>query len=284
MIFRRLFAGAIDHAAFWDRALDDREVARLSGVAALADATAPHGGSRHDGSAASTALANYNAFYDASRARDVARCLELGRTMRRHLARDARRPIYHLAAPMGFIQDPCSAFFYDGRYHVFSFRNILVSLSCTHLDHYVSDDLIHWRDMPVACWADSEYDVYGIWLSNNVIDGDGLPAMLYTAHGMRDKIGVLARSTDGMVSFGDKRAVITNRIHHDGHTWRTESDGADRWVTLTTDQYFGARPGDRADRIVALTSPDLERWSERGEVWSVTKHRDPQDGPQRAGA
>ena len=277
MIFRRLFAGAIDHAAFWNRALDDREVARLSGVAALAD------GSGHDGSATSTALAHYNAFYDASRMRDAARCLELGRAMRRHLARDARRPIYHLTAPMGFIQDPCSAFFHEGRYHVFSFRNILVSLSCTHLDHYVSDDLIHWQDMPVACWADSDYDVYGIWLTNNVIDDEGLPAMLYTAHGMRGKIGVLARSTDGMVSFGDKRAVITNRIHHDGHTWRTESDGADRWVTLTTDQYFGARPGDRADRIVALTSPDLERWSERGEVWSVTKHPDPQDGPQRWG-
>ena len=282
-IFRRLFAGAIDHAAFWNRALDDREVARLSGVAALADGAAPHHGSGHDGSATSTALAHYNAFYDASRARDVERCRELGREMRRHMARDARRPIYHLTAPMGFIQDPCSAFYYDGRYHVFSFRNILVSLSCTHLDHYVSDDLIHWQDMPVACWADSDYDVYGIWLTNNVIDDDGLPAMLYTAHGMRGKIGVLARSTDGMVSFGDKRAVITNRIHHDGHTWRTESDGADRWVTLTTDQYFGSRPNDRADRIVALTSPDLERWSERGEVWSVTKHPDPQDSPQRWG-
>ena len=281
-IFRRLFAGAIDHAAFWNRALDDREVAELSGVAAIEEGPAEDA-AEHNASAAAKALAQYNAFYDASRARDVERCRELGREMRRHMARDARRPIYHLTAPMGFIQDPCSAFYYDGRYHVFSFRNILVSLSCTHLDHYVSDDLIRWRDMPVACWADSEYDVYGIWLSNNVIDDDGLPAMLYTAHGMRGKIGVLARSTDGMVSFGHKRAVITNRIHHDGHTWRTDSEGADRWVTLTTDQYFGERPGDRADRIVALTSPDLERWTERGEVWSVTKHPDPQDSPQRWG-
>ena len=280
-IFRRLFAGAIDHAAFWNRALADREVAELSGVAALEEGAAEDGAG-HNASAVA-ALAQYNAFYDASRARDLERCRELGREMRRHMARDARRPIYHLTAPMGFIQDPCSAFYYDGRYHVFSFRNILVSLSCTHLDHYVSDDLIHWQDMPVACWADSDYDVYGIWLTNNVIDDEGLPAMLYTAHGMRGKIGVLARSTDGMVSFGDKRAVITNRIHHDGHTWRTESDGADRWVTLTTDQYFGSRPNDRADRIVALTSPDLERWSERGEVWSVTKHPDPQDSPQRWG-
>ena len=280
-IFQRLFAGAIDHAAFWNRALEDREVAELSGVAALEEGAA-EGGAGHDASAVA-ALAQYNAFYDASRARDVERCLELGREMRRHMARDARRPIYHLTAPMGFIQDPCSAFFHDGRYHVFSFRNILVSLSCTHLDHYVSDDLIHWQDMPVACWADSDSDVYGIWLTNNVIDDDGLPTILYTAHGMRGKIGVLARSTDGMVSFGHKRAVITNRIHHDGHTWRTESDGADRWVTLTTDQYFGARPGDRADRIVALTSPDLERWTERGETWSVTKHPDPQDSPQRWG-
>ena len=281
-IFRRLFAGAIDHAAFWNRALDDREVAELSGVAALEEVAAEDGAG-HDASPAAKALAQYNAFYDASRARDVERCRELGREMRRHMARDARRPIYHLTAPMGFIQDPCSAFYHDGRYHVFSFRNILVSLSCTHLDHYVSDDLIHWQDMPVACWADSDYDVYGIWLTNNVIDDDGLPAMLYTAHGMRGKIGVLSRSTDGMVSFGDKRAVITNRIHHDGHTWRTDSEGADRWVTLTTDQYFGARPGDRADRIVALTSPDLEHWTERGEVWSVTKHPDPQDSPQRWG-
>ena len=279
-IFRRLFAGAIDHAAFWDRALDDREVAELSGVTALQDGAE----AGHDGSAAASALADYNAFYDASRARDVERCGDLGSAMRSYLARDPNRPIYHLTAPMGFIQDPSSAFYHDGRYHVFSFRNILVSLSCTHLDHYVSDDLIHWQDLPVACWADSDYDVYGIWLTNNVIDDDGLPAMLYTAHGMRGKIGVLARSSDGMVSFSDKRAVITNRIHHDGHTWRAAAGkGPDRWVTLTTDQYFGSRPGDRADRIIALTSPDLEHWTERGEVFGVTKHPDPQDSPQRWG-
>ena len=270
-VFTSPFHGRIDHAMFWNRALTDEEIAALSGVEAL---TAPD---RH--ADRQKAINDYRAFHDASRRKDVAACEGLGLSMRRFLARDARRPIYHLTAPLGFLSDPSGAIFHQGTYHVFSYRNIMVRLACVHLDHYVSDDLVHWKDRPVAAWADSDLDVYGIWLTNNFIDDDGVPAMIYTAHGRQGKIGVLARSRDGLVSYGEKEAVMADIIHHDGHTWK---DG-DTWYTLTTRQHWGKRPGELGDEILILSSPDLRAWTERGVVFSVRKAPDPGTDEQRWG-
>jgi len=270
-VFQRLFTGAIDHAALWNRAITDAEVARLSETESV-------GVGRPDADW-QRCLDSYHSFYSASRTRDVRTCKQLGLTMRQYMARDPRKPIYHLTAPMGWISDPAGAIYHNGQYHVFSYRNILGSLAFTPLDHYVGDDLIHWVDMPVAAWADSEYDVHGIWLANNVIDDDGTPSMLYTAHGLHGKIGVLASSADGLVSYGRKRVVITDPIHHDGHTWKDN----DTWFTITTSQYWGRRAGDLGDGILLMKSADLRHWGEPQEMFSVRKHADPADDLQAWG-
>ena len=270
-VFQRLFTGALDHAALWGRAVTDGEIAFLSGTDRV-------GLSRRDAEW-QQCLSRYQSFYVASRARDVVAGERLGLDMRRFMARDPRRPIYHLTAPMGWISDPAGAIYHDGKYHLFSYRNVLVCLAFTPLDHYISDDMIHWRDMPVAAWADSEYDVYGIWLANTFLDGDGTPSMTYTAHGLRGKIGVLARSSDGLVSFGGKTPVITDLIHHDGYTWK----GEDKWYGLTTSQFWGQRPGAAGDGILLLSSDDLEHWTTVNEVFRMTKYSEPDDDLQRWG-
>ncbi len=261
-LFERPFHGLIDRLTIWDRAVR---------------------GPEHEGPAADTparrCLAEYRAFHDASRAKDVAAAERLGLSMRRFMARDPRRPVYHLTAPMGGILDPAGAFFDGRQYHVFSYRNLISLLSATPLAHYVSDDLIRWKDRPIAVWPDSDLDVQGIWLGNIFRDDAGDLRMLYTALGKQGKIGVLSRSRDELVSFTDKQAVITGLVHHDGHVWK----GRDGWRALTTLQHWGRRPGDLGDAVLLLDSPNLESWTVRGEIFSARKRPDPVDHHQRDG-
>ena len=271
-LYERPLAGEVDHLGIWSRMLTDGEVAYLCGTASLKPLPP-------ETSPAQRCLANYREFIHASRGGDMARCEALGLAMRTFMAGDLQRPVYHLTAPMDVIFDPAGAFHHEGKYHVFSYRNLVSLLGSTPLAHYVSEDLIHWRDQPIAVWADSPLDVQGIWLGNIFLDDQKQPRMLYTALGEQGKIGVLARSRDGLRTFCDKKAVMTGMMHHDGHTWKE----GDTWYSITTRQHWGRRAGDVGDGLHLLKSSDLERWTDLGEFFHVKKDAVPHDDNQRWG-
>ena len=250
----------IDSVAVWHAALSEAQVAFLSGVTQIVEPVTDD--SLIDDSL-TQACQDYNAFFDASLDKDVQSCGALWRLLRAVAEQDPARPIYHLSQPLGYIFDPCGAFFYGGKYHVFSYRNIFALLKYCSLDHYTSDDLVHWRQWPVAPWADCPLDVYGIYLMNHFIDDEGTPRVLYTAQGSEGKFGILARSVDGLVSYTDKQAVLT-QYHHDGHVWK---EGA-TWHTITTRIYKGTRPDRRGDAVMLWTSQDLQHWQEQGELFA----------------
>ena len=244
----------IDSVALWHRALRDEEIAMLSGVERV----------EHSGSdAGSQALLDYNVFFDASVQKEVASCERLWQCLRVAAGRDRARPIYHLTQPLGHIFDPCGAFFHDGRYHVYSYRNIYARLEYSSLDHYVSDDLVHWRGWPTGPWADSIHDVFCIYLMNHFVDDQGTLRALYTGQGVNGKFGVLARSDDGLVSHTDKKAVL-NRYHHDGHVWKE----GETWYTITARMCRATRPGNLGDAVMLWSSRDLEHWQELGEIFA----------------
>ncbi len=266
--FRETGTKKIASVALWHRAISDCEVAFLSGAGQLA----PSGGA----GPFDQAILDYNAFFDASLAKDVATCGKLSRALREFAARDPGRPVYHLTQPLGWIFDPAGAYFHGGRYHVFSYHNIYALLTHCSLDHYVSDDLVRWTEWPIGPWADSSLDRRAIFLMNHFLDDRGVPTVLYTAFGAEPpfKSGVLARSRDGLVSYGEKKRVLTN--HHDGHTWRE----GDTWYTITRDevkrtQFKGERPGKFGDDVILYSSHDLENWQERGQLFARPKEKTP---------
>lgn len=254
--------------ALWHRALRDREIAFLSGASEVKTTRAT--------SAIDPAILDYNAFFDASIAKDVTACEKLSRSLMEFAARDSERPIFHLSQPLGWLFDPAGAWFHQGRYHVFSYHNIYARLAYNSLDHYVSDDLLRWTQWPIGPWADSPDDIYGIWLNNHFLDDDGVPTAIYSAIGENGNRrgapgdwgdhGILARSRDGLVSFPDKQVVMPD-YQHDGHIWKEGGT----WYCLTSDQYNGGREGDLGDGIVILTSPDLKHWTGRGEIFTRRK-------------
>ena len=78
---------------------------------------------------------------------------------RRKLEGDPHRPDYHYVNPEGNLNDPNGLCFWKGRWHLF-YQAYPPEDPRQHWGHAVSDDLIHWRDLPLAIYPDPEDRCY----------------------------------------------------------------------------------------------------------------------------
>ena len=76
-------------------------------------------------------------------------------TSRKGMAGDRYRPIYHYVNPEGTLNDPNGLCFWQGRWHLF-YQAYPLEDPRQHWGHAVSDDLIHWRDLPIAIYPNPE--------------------------------------------------------------------------------------------------------------------------------
>ena len=70
-------------------------------------------------------------------------------------ADDRYRPVYHYVNPEGRLNDPNGLCFWQGRWHLF-YQAYPPEDTRQHWGHAVSDDLIHWRDLPLAIYPHPE--------------------------------------------------------------------------------------------------------------------------------
>ena len=68
---------------------------------------------------------------------------------------DPYRPIYHYVNPENTLNDPNGLCFWQGRWHLF-YQAYPPEDPRQHWGHAVSDDLIHWRDLPYAIYPNPE--------------------------------------------------------------------------------------------------------------------------------
>ena len=68
---------------------------------------------------------------------------------------DPFRPLYHFSTPDGMLNDPNGLCFWNGKYHLF-YQLHAEAEPRTHWGHAMSDDLIHWSDLPIAIYPSSE--------------------------------------------------------------------------------------------------------------------------------
>jgi len=122
-----------------------------------------------------------------------------------------RKPAFHIHNRIGLLNDPNGLVYHDGEYHLCHQFNYNVS----HLDwaHYVSKDLVHWQERPIAIFHDALGSMHSGSGAVDVLNtsgwqrGDQPPVILaYTAsHGCggSDKIQkqCIAYSTDGARTF-----------------------------------------------------------------------------------
>ena len=89
------------------------------------------------------------------------------RESRRRFSGDPYRPIYHFVSPESTMNDPNGLCFWQGRWHLF-YQGYPPEDRCRarpdrsrqHWGHTVSDDLIHWRDLPYAIYPHPEDACY----------------------------------------------------------------------------------------------------------------------------
>ncbi|MHC4177068.1 MAG: glycoside hydrolase family 32 protein [Planctomycetota bacterium] len=125
---------------------------------------------------------------------------------RKKMAGDPHRPIYHYVNPEGRLNDPNGLCRWKDRWHLF-YQAYPPEDPRQHWGHAVSDDLIHWRDLPLAIYPDPERCCYS---GATLVEDDRVIAMY---HGTR--VGnMVAVSSDPLLLNWEKvtgKAVIPMR-------------------------------------------------------------------------
>ena len=175
-------------------------------------------------------------------------------------------PVFHIAAPAGWINDPNGVVWFDGWYHVFyQFHPYSTHWGPMHWGHVRSKDLVHWEPLPIALAPEGPEDKDGCFSGSAVVDGDTL-ALIYTGHKFEGdsttddalyQVQCMARSTNG-ITFERKGIIIDTPpgLHHfrDPKVWKE----GDSWYMVV-----GARIGD-CGQVRLYRSQNLYQWQDEG--------------------
>ena len=125
---------------------------------------------------------------------------------RKKLSRDRYRPLYHYVNPESTLNDPNGLCFWQGRWHLF-YQAYPPEDRRQHWGHAVSDDLVHWRDLPYAIYPNPERACFS---GSTLVEKDRVIAMYHGTH-----VGnMVAVSSDPLLLNWKKvtgKAVIPNR-------------------------------------------------------------------------
>lgn len=103
-------------------------------------------------------------------------------TLRHHFTHDRHRPRYHFLPPSNWMNDPNGLIQWNGMYHLFYQHNPYGPLwGNMSWGHAVSEDLIHWQDLPVALSPTPNSPDESGCFSGCAVDDDGTPTIIYTA-------------------------------------------------------------------------------------------------------
>jgi beta-fructofuranosidase len=91
-------------------------------------------------------------------------------------------PVWHIAAPVGRLNDPNGLVYWHGRYHVFyQWGPYVPEAKAVYWGHAVSADLIHWQHVEPAIAPERWYDKDGCYSGSAVAFGDHVTC-LYTGN------------------------------------------------------------------------------------------------------
>lgn len=171
------------------------------------------------------------------------------------------RPALHYAPPKGWINDPNGLVCAGGKYHLFAQYGPEPHWGDLHWSHAVSDDLLHWHDLPHALGPDglgmvfSGSAVYDEKNTSGLGGRSGPPIVaVYTSHGEHEQQSI-AYSTDG-VSFTKYpgNPVIPNSEKKDFRDPKVFRNPRGGWSLVLA----------AGDHVEFYASDDLIHWRQTG--------------------
>lgn len=84
-------------------------------------------------------------------------------------------PSYHFYAPDGMINDPNGLCFWNGKCHLF-YQAYPPKDPRQHWGHMYSEDMVHWKDLPLAIYPEQEYAVFS---GTTLVEDDRVIAMYH---------------------------------------------------------------------------------------------------------
>ena len=89
---------------------------------------------------------------------------------------------YHFEPKKGWMNDPNGLIYYKERYHAFFQHNPHAAVwGPMHWGHAVSDNLIHWEELPIALYPEQPYEDDGGCFSGSAIEKDSKLYIFYTS-------------------------------------------------------------------------------------------------------
>jgi len=189
---------------------------------------------------------------------------------------DPARPIFHVASPAQWMNDPNGPIFYKGYYHLFYQLNPLSDDSgprvLRYWGHVRSRDLVKWEPLPIALWPSGELGEQSVWSGCCTINGLGEPMCFYTSIGEGksafDQAAQWAATGDqDLIQWHKSPAnpVLTDALNDRKiYDWRDPFIFHDGQKTfLVTGGHMG-RDRQAAVNIYEAENPELTQWKHRG--------------------
>lgn len=185
--------------------------------------------------------------------------------------RDEERPDFHLSPRVGWMNDPNGFSVYQGKYHIFyQYHPYNTQWGPMHWGHAVSDDFLHWENLPVAIAPDMPYDKDGCFSGSAVELDDGRHLLMYTGvKRERGEDGIMRDFQTQCLAVGDG----VNYVKYEGNPVLTGADVPagfsvndfrDPKLFRNADGTFGCVVGNRTEdgsgAILYYTSPDGFHW------------------------
>ena len=135
---------------------------------------------------------------------------------RQTLSADRYRPLYHFVSPEGNLNDPNGLCYWQGQWHLF-YQAFPPTNPIPHWGHAVSDDLIHWRDLPYAISPGPEE---ACWSGSTWVEDDRVIA-IYHGH----KLGNMVAVASDPLLLDWQKVTGTTVIPNPGPIWVRTSGG-----------------------------------------------------------
>lgn len=191
----------------------------------------------------------------------------------------SQRPLFHLTAPVGWMNDPNGFSYYHGTYHLFyQYFPYADHWGPMHWGHSTTTDFIHWNMQPVALAPDSPSDCQGCFSGGAVTAPNGQHALLYTGCRWDESpMGNRNIRQRQCISLGDGKDYIKPDVGQDNVIIDSDSlpegfsreDFRDPKVWQEPDGYHmiaASRAADGFGQILSFSSEDLVHWIFRGVI------------------